>query len=442
MSTLHGEYRRHDRTGIKTSVSLDLADAELTTKTKDVSISGLALSKPANFSIDPGQTVHLSFANMPNFNVPARIVRVTDKQVSLEFDHFRFSQGDIEGLIRTAPWHQRLRVKAKRGFWKSTRYSAAIISNTIARKLMINFIKPSFLFAVYGNEKDTSTYYTPTMAKMMPDIMVGGLIQNRHRRGLLVASKFHEQELVESSDKVKAYLQQMQETFPDINTIALVGRLPNFVMKSGVAIEPPYVDGSMGTRYMIWDVACQMHDFSEYQKEDTIAVLGGAGRIGNRVCEDLTKEYNTVLAFDPRYSNEEEIITPLGKIIKTSDGERLASCKLYIALMHHGDVIKDFLHYLPQGSLVADDTHPCISLEVRDQMSALGVKTLKIVLAHEDFSMWPRMPGWNNRAIPGCLVEALVLLEQQDADLTDFDAFSRTAMDIGFKGQLIRPLDE
>jgi len=442
MSTLHGEYRRHDRTGIKTSVSLDLADSELSTKTRDVSVSGLSLRKPANFSVEPGKVVNLSFSNMPNINVPAKIVRVSDKQVSLEFDHFRFSTGDIEGIINTSPWHQRLRVKLKRTFWKTTRYTATMMTNTIARTLLIKAIKPSFLFAVYGNEKDTSTYYSPAMSNFMPDILIGGLIKNRNRRGLLVASKFYEQELVESPEKVNAYMHQLQRSFPGINTIALVGRLPNFVMKSGIEIEPPYVDGSMGTRYMIWDVACQMRGFAEYRNETVIAVLGGAGRIGNRVCEDLTREFNTVLAFDPRYSHDEEINTPMGKIIKTSDVTHLASCKLYIALMHHGDVIRDFQHHIPAGALVADDTHPCISLEVREQMSGLGIKTLKIVLAHEDFSMWPRMPGWNNRAIPGCLVEALVLLEQEDTDVTDFDAFSKTALKIGFKGQLIKPLDE
>src|SRR5690606_35107057 len=98
--------------------------------------------------------------------------------------------------------------------------------------------------------------------------------------------------------------------------------------------------------------------------------------------------------------------------------------------------------YLPKGSLIGDDTHPCISLEVRERLAEHGVKTLKIVLSHHQFSMWPRMPAWNNRDIPGCLVEALVLLEHKNLDVKDFTAFRDTAKSIGFQGRLIEPLEE
>ncbi|MEM7040368.1 MAG: hypothetical protein AAF570_25605, partial [Bacteroidota bacterium] len=87
-------------------------------------------------------------------------------------------------------------------------------------------------------------------------------------------------------------------------------------------------------------------------------------------------------------------------------------------------------------------THPCISLETRQEMRALDIAVEKIVLHHEEFAMWPRMPGWNNRAIPGCLVEALVLLEQKNVDVGDFESFCSTAQEIGFHGRLIKPLDE
>lgn len=111
-------------------------------------------------------------------------------------------------------------------------------------------------------------------------------------------------------------------------------------------------------------------------------------------------------------------------------------------LTHHGDVITEFLTYIPEGSLVADDTHPCISYEVRDQLKVFNIHVKKVVLFHEDFSMWPRMPAWSNRAIPGCLVEALVLLDQQETDVENFYAFCKTAESRGFQGRLIKPLEE
>jgi len=258
----------------------------------------------------------------------------------------------------------------------------------------------------------------------------------------MVASKFYEYELAEDSEKVRTYLEQLQDEFPDIDTIALVGRLPNFVMKAGVDIEPPYVDGSMGTRYMIWDIGRQMQMRPKYHTEDIITVLGGAGRIGNLVCEDLTRVYRTVIAYDPRYDQQEEVYTPIGKIIRSGNPAILNNCKLFISLTHHGDVIRDLKAHLPSGALVADDTHPCISYEARLELKALDIDVEKIVLFHEEFSMWPRMPGWNNRAIPGCLVEALVLKEREDVDVLDFESFCETAQQIGFQGQLIKPLDE
>lgn len=442
MSTLHGEYRRHDRTDVKTNVTLDLEDTDLETKTKDVSVSGISLRKPPYFFIAPGESAKITFDKMPNLDVPARIVRVSENRISLEFDHFRFSQGDIEGIIRTAPWHQRLKASLKRAFWKRARHVAAFSTNTFARPAIVKGVKPSFLFAVYGSEKDVATYYTPTMAKVMPRILIGGLIQNRKQRGLLVASKYYENELADDDDKVREYLADLEAAFPDVQTIALVGRLPNFAMRAGIEIKPPYVDGSMGTRYMIWDVGCQMGRLPEYQNEPTLCVLGGAGRIGNLVCTDLAREYKTVIAFDKRYEVDEEIQVGENRILRTGDVTRLTECKLYISLTHHGDVIREFADYIPPGSLVADDTHPCISLEVREELLAKGIKTMKIVLSHDKFSMWPRMPGWNNRAIPGCLVEALVVAEFKDTNVSEFAAFRDSALEIGFKGELIKPLEE
>lgn len=442
MSTLHGEYRRHARTNIKTAVSVSMDDKGLATKTRDVSESGLCISKPSELTLSPGQTVNITFNRMSNMSVPATIIRVSDDQIGLALDHLRFTEQDISGIIRTAPWHQRAKVGIKRSFWKNTRRLAILVTNTLLRKPLLKLIKPSFIFAVYGNEKDVGTYYTPFMARLIPPLMIGSVIRNRNRTGIMVASKFYEHELAEDSGKVRAYLQQLQDEFPHIDTVALVGRLPNFVMKAGKEIQRPYVDGSMGTRYMIWDVGRQMKALPKYQNESMIVVLGGAGRIGNMVCEDLTRVFRTVIAFDPRYDKQEEIYTPIGKIIRSSDPNILNNTKLFIGLTHHGDVIQDLMSYIPAGSLVADDTHPCISFETRQKLKAMEIDVEKIVLFHEEFSMWPRMPGWNNRAIPGCLVEALVLQEQENTDVGDFDSFCATAHSIGFEGRLIKPLDE
>lgn len=442
MSTLHGEYRRHSRTNLHTQVSINAKNQQHNVKTRDLSQSGLSVAIADNLLLEIGQTINVTFNNNPGYQVFAKVVRINEHGAGLELQNFRLTEADINGIINNAPLLERLKVNTRRALWKFVRRSSVFITNTILRKPMLALIKPSFLFAVYGNKKDVGTYFTPFMSRFMPPLMLGSIIKLINRRGLMVASMYYESELAEDPEKVRAYLDQLKEEFPDVKTIALVGRLPNFVMKAGRNIESPYVDGSMGTRYMIWDCACHMRDLPGYKEATTITVLGGAGRIGNKVCEDLAREYHKVIAFDSRYNTDETIYTPSGNIIRTSNPSHFSDCHLYISLTHHGDVISDFMNHIPSGALVADDTHPCISLPIRKKMNALNIKVLKTVLHHKEFSMWPRMPAWSNRAIPGCLVEALVLLESETVDVAQFNSFCNTAKNMGFHGQLVKPLDE
>lgn len=442
MSTLHGEYRTHSRTGIKTDASLDLAVANLDTKTLDVSQRGLAVRKPATLSLTPGQTVNVTLSRMGGKMVQARIVHVGENHIGLHLDETRFSDADIDKIVHTASWPQRTRVAIRRWFWKSARRLAIFSVNTVLRNPLLKLYKPTFIFAVYGNARDVSAYYTDAMLRRMPPNILGGFIRHRQHRGLLVGSKFLESELAEDSAKVKRYLQDLRTEFPDIQKIALVGRLPNFAMKAGIDIAPPFVDGSMGTRYMIWDVARQMKELADYRGETSIVVLGGAGRIGNKVCEDLATLYSTVIAFDPRYDQEEKIYTPSGMILRTAKELRLSDHKLFIGLTHHGDVIAELQPYLMPGALIADDTHPCISTAVRQQLAEHHIKTMKIVLTHDAFSTWPRMPAWSNRDIPGCLVESLVLIEQDNTQLDELEPFAAAAIAMGFQGRLVAALDD
>ncbi len=442
MSTLHGEYRRHERTHVRTAVSVDLPLGNLDTKTLDVSHRGIGLKKPNELTLTSGQTVNVVFNRMHGKAVQARIVHVGEHHIGLQLDQSRFSDNDIDGIIQSAPWPQRLLVAMRRAFWRGTRRTGVLALNTVLRQLILRLYRPSFLFAVYGNERDASTYYTPSMLKLMPANLLGGFIRHRNKKGLMVGSKFLENELAEDSDKVRQYMQDLQAEFSSIKKIALVGRLPNFVMKAGLEITPPFVDGSMGTRYMIWDVARQMRELPEYRGETSIVVLGGAGRIGNLVCEDLAREFSAVIAFDPRYDQEEKIYTPSGTILRTGRELRLSDHKLFIGLTHHGDVIQQLQPFLMPGSLIADDTHPCISTAVRATLKAHHIKVVKIVLTHDEFSTWPRLPAWSNRDIPGCLVEALVLLEQDGTRLDELEPFATTAVALGFHGKLTSPVDD
>lgn len=442
MKASHGDYRRHDRTGLKLPVSITWSKDTVQTSTLNVSRGGISLAIPDAIQPQINQVVSLVFHRLNQLAVDAQVVNIDEHHLGLRLYHATLSENEIENLIHSAPILQRLGVILRRTFWMQSRRLAVLATNTLLRPLLLAWVKPRFLFAAYGTRKDVSTYFTPMMERLLPPMIICGLIRNQGKHGFLIASKYLEGELSQDTNKVRDYLSRLRSDFPTARRIALVGRLPNFTLRAGIALEKPFVDGSMGTRYMIWDVARQMHMKEGFRQEIGITVLGGAGRIGNLVCEDLLRLFPIVIAFDTRYSEEEIIQSELGTIIRTGQPRRLKEHKLFIGLTHHGDAIRDLADALPPGGLIADDTHPCISLSTREILAQKNIRTLKIVLSHEHFTLSPRMPSWNERDIPGCLVEALVLLDHGDETTVNFDSFRHAALQAGFEGRLIEPLDE
>ncbi|WP_158222341.1 PilZ domain-containing protein [Tamilnaduibacter salinus] len=442
MKRMHGEYRRHVRSGIRLPVNLSFANHTIATRTLDISAGGLRLKIPDQLAIQPGEVVDVDFRDKAGMRVTATVAHSGKSHIGLQLDRNRFSKQQLNELSNASPSWQRLTTQAKRGLWTHCRRLAILLANTGLRPVIHALVRPQFLFAVYGNRQQVETYFTPRMARFMPSNIVLGFIRQGGARGLLVAPQFLEEELQAESDKVRLFLERLQRDYPNVQRIALVGRLPNFVKKAGLDISGPLVEGSLGTRYMIWDVARQMRERSQYCQQNSIVVLGGAGRIGNAVCRDLTSLFETVIGLDPRYEEDRHITTDHGTVLQTANLAHLHDEKLYIGLTHHGDAVLDFYTHIPPGALIADDTHPCISLEARERLRQRQIAVEKVVLSHEDFLMWPRMPAWNSRDIPGCLVEALILLRQPAVGEGDFSAFCDEAKFLGFTGHLIRPLDE
>lgn len=442
MKTMHRERRRHSRSRTGIPVNLTFANATIQTTAAFTSVRELRLKRPNRLFVAPGENVDISFGDTSDNAMTATVAYVGKSDIGLQLVQEWLSDHELDKLAANASIWRRRYARSKRLLWQNARRFGVLAANTWLRPLIIALVRPRFVFAVYGNEKDAETYFTPGLVKLMPPNLVLGFIRNQNMRGLVVASQSLENTLQADSGKVRDYIEELHKDFPGAERIALVGRLPNFVKKAGIEITAPLVEGSLGTRYMIWDVARQMRERAEFTQYRSIVVLGGAGRIGNAVCEDLTSLYDRVIALDPRYEEETETDTGHGTVLRTADVTHLHHEHLYIGLTHHGDVVLEFYQHMPAGSMIADDTHPCISLAARERLKANGITVEKVVLAHDEFLMWPRLPAWNNRAIPGCLVEALVLLQRPDLDGSDFFSFCRQAEAMGFTGRLIRPLEE
>lgn len=432
------DFRQHQRKKVNLSVEI-AADGKLQdTHTLNVSPRGIALSRPQNTRIEPGQHITVRFSQFKTRRLRAQVVHVGDEHVGLSITSADGSPHALLPLTADIAPSNRLG-RAQRWFMRQTRRAAILAVNTPLQPVIIQLVKPQFLFAAYGTRKEANVYFTPWMERLLPKTIVCGLIRANGKTGFMVASTVLEDILYSEGHTTRSYLQDLAHRFPSAERVALVGRLPNFAKRAGVPLESPFVDGAMGTRFMIRDAALHLRTLPGYQRETGITVLGGAGRIGDQVCQDLLGDFSEVIAFDKRYVHEEIVVTERGRMIRTSSTARLNEHRLFIGLTHHGDAIRELAEFLPQGGMIADDTHPCISPSVRAQLLQRGVSTMKIVLTHERFSMTPRMPAWNAQDIPGCLVEALVLLENGEHAIQNLSHFATTAKHAGFRGTLVPP---
>lgn len=334
--------------------------------------------------------------------------------------------------------------QVRRSLWRQSRRSWVIACNSPAKSLILKYHKPTFLFAVYGSRRDVNVYYSPLLKPFIPEMGITATLALGEKRGMVVGTRTPVGELGSDPEAVRRYLHWMRTAFPQVKRIALAGRLPVLAHQAGVVLDGPFVEGTLGTRFLIADVAAQMRAMPGYQRETTIAILGGAGRIGGASSQDLLRQFSRVIAFDSRYANDME--TPVGQstLLRTSNPQRLKEARLFIALLPRGEDMRPLLPYLPAGALIADDTHPGIPPALNRELSSRGVRTLKAVLQHPDFRLSPRMPSWDASQIPGCLVEALALHDAppDQPPPENLDHFSDTARAMGFSGALVQPIAE
>jgi len=224
MIRMHGEYRRHLRSGIRVPVVLKYANHTIETTTLDVSASGLRLKRPDGMYIRPGEVTDVDFPDKASMNASATVAYTGKSHIGLQFYRRRFSENELSELYAVAPSWQRVTARSKRALWMNSRRFAGFLANTYLRAPIHALARPHFVFAVYGNKEQAKSYSTPRMAERMPSNVVLGFIRNADMRGLLVASQFREDELEEDSEKVRLYLDQLQRDYPDVQRIALVGR--------------------------------------------------------------------------------------------------------------------------------------------------------------------------------------------------------------------------
>lgn len=297
------------------------------------------------------------------------------------------------------------------------------------------WLRPGVVFAVYGTKKDQRAYWPDWIHRRLRCVFPIGMIRFANHWGLVCATKVSAEEFNENPKLALEYLEGIQKEFPRAKTVALAGGLSGWVSRSNGSFKRPFVSGSLGTRYaMVQAVREAAKKSGKESSEATLALLGGGGFTGRKVAKDLVNDFQEILALDPRFNKT----TQSGKLVSSPELERVDEAKFALVLTQKGDDIRDMTKYFSPGTVVVDDTHPCISSPVRAFLQAQGVDLWKAVMSDGRLQMIPRMPNFRRDNIPGCLLEALVVLLRGREVLASPDKFFQAASELGFHAELMR----
>ena len=468
-----GKYKReHERFEVNLPLILEAGNSRIIARSKNLSAGGASISLvdfvESQDLDDQGSITIRSQAG--DIQTPYEITYRKENVVGIRFSSATSTQ--IESLnhifeafpvgpVRPDPVHEGFRkaknkspVALKRRLWIAARMGAFLIVNLLW-PLLKYVVRPKLVFAVYGTRGDQRAYFPDWFKRICPPVVVLAYIKDKASRGVMVSPVYSEEELATDSNKVSKYIEDLKKEFPKVNRFALVGRLPGFTMKAGIDIVPPLVDGSMGTRFAMYESAMQIaskleeatyitltSDSDPKPWAGSIAILGGAGRIGSKLIDDLCKQFQTVIAIDPRYVEERQELMNGSTVIYTKRGERLKGTRLVLVLTARGDDILPMVEHFEPGTVIADDTHPCIKRPTREMLQKQGVDVWKTVVTSAEYGMYPRMPNFRNDNIPGCLLEALVLNATGDHVLDSPERFFEEAKKCGYKTLLIRHPDD
>lgn len=301
-------------------------------------------------------------------------------------------------------------------------------------------LKPDYVFVVYpGSEGDKRRYCPDWLGRLLGPVVPSGISQFGRYWGLMVSGHATIESLESSPERFQAILDQTTEEFPGVAVIALAGRLPSIAHRTGVEIAGPFMQGSRGT---LCAMVAASRELARLRGRDpahmTIAVIGGAGFIGSQLVRELAYEFGSVVALDSRYDGAQR---HEGTIVFTDRAEEVTAADGVLVLTARGDDASAIVPFLAPGTVLADDTHPEMPAPLRQQIAARGAVTLKVTMSADRFRTRPRVPRFRSDDIPGCLLEALVVLERGSAVLGSQATFDRAAHELGFRVRLAPHVD-
>ncbi len=329
------------------------------------------------------------------------------------------------------------------GFWRWWRLQTrplgkgtAIASVNAIWPSLRRLLRPDYLFVTYpGTERHKRLYFPPWVERTLRPVFPSGIIRFGSYWGLIVSGVATAETLESSPERMRALLEETRGQFPGIEVIAMAGRLPGVAEKTGVGLEPPFIHGHRGT---VCAMAGAAHELvrllGKPPSEVTIGLVGSGGFIGSRLLESLATEFGRVVALDPRF--EETSSDEGGRVLYTDNPEHLVEAEAVIVLTARGTDTATMVQHISWGAVVADDTHPDIPEPIRAAMEQRGATVLKAAMADERIRIVPRIPTFRPDDIPGCLLEALVVVQRGSEVLESQETFNAAAHELGFRARL------
>jgi hypothetical protein len=343
------------------------------------------------------------------------------------------SVAELAPRVRRVDW---------RGFWSWWRLQTrplgkgmALASASAAWPPVRRLLRPDYVFVVYpGTEAHKRHYFPPWVERTLRSVFPIGVIRFGSYWGLIVSGLASDETLESAPERLEAFLKEVHGQFGGVEAIALGGRLPSLAVRSGVDLGPPFTAGHRGTVCAMLGAIRQLAErLGKPTQEVTLALLGAAGFIGSRLTESLTTRCKRIIAIDPRYA---EASREVGNVFYTARAEDVAEAEAVMVLTARGSDTASIAHHLTPGTVVADDTHPEMPEAIRDAMEGRGATVLKATVADDRIRFVPPLPGFRSDDIPGCLLEALVVVQRGKEILDSQVEFNRAADELGFRARL------
>lgn len=321
-----------------------------------------------------------------------------------------------------------------RRLWGSAGMGAAFATINVGNGFIRRLLRPQYLWVAYpGTERDKRLYFPECVERLVRPLYSTGLMRFGRYWGLMVAGKATAESLDDSPERLRQLLDDARGAYPGVQVIALAGRLPSLAVKAGIPLETPFTPGDKGTLCtMVMTAREQASLLSKAPGETVIAVVGGAGFVGRRLVEELRREFRRVVCLDPRFTERRGT----ANVLYTAEPEDIASAEAVLVLTSRGDQAESVIPCLTPGTVVADDTHPEIPSSVRRGMESAGALVFKATMGDSRFRIMPRVPFFRSDDIPGCVLEALVVLEYGREVLVSQAAFNDAASALGFGARL------